>query len=216
MNAMGTSAAPEQSARKRKSFCTRPLGAGVDGKISRREKSKEREREQTTCERKRCKPPGKETAHNTTISDANLTSAERTERHALDERRKETGRAEQQAPAPFHLVRFDVVLPENKCRTAKDDSDQHQSERNIERRHHGGECRRKGGKQNDDDKYQPYVVSLPDWSDGPFDGGSLRAGARSSREQIPHAATVIGVAGDGIKNQRREHETGDNELKHFS
>src|SRR6267143_6613608 len=97
-------------------------GAGIDSKISRREKNKERECEQTTCERKRRKPPGKETAHNTTISDADLTSAERTERHALDERGKETGCAKQQAPALFHLLRFNVVLPENKCRTAKDDS----------------------------------------------------------------------------------------------
>ncbi len=99
------------------------LGAGVDSKISRREKSEEREREQPARERKRRKPPGKETAHNTTINNADVASAERAERHALDERRKETGRAEQHAPALFHLFRFDVVLPENKCRTAKDDPD---------------------------------------------------------------------------------------------
>ena len=49
-----------------------------------------------------------------------------------------------------------------------------------------------------------------------LDGVSLRVGAWPGREQIPHAAAVIGVAGDGIKNQRHEHETGDNELKHFS
>jgi hypothetical protein len=49
-----------------------------------------------------------------------------------------------------------------------------------------------------------------------FGGVFLRPVSRSGREQIPHAAAVIGVASDGIKNQRHEHETGDNELKHFS
>src|SRR5205823_8006253 len=75
------------------------LGAGVGSKISRREKSEEREREQAARERKRRKPPRKKTAHNMTINDANLTSAERAERYALDEWRKETGRAEQHAQA---------------------------------------------------------------------------------------------------------------------
>ena len=60
------------------------------------------------------------------------------------------------------------------------------------------------------------MIRLPDWSDGSLDRASLRVSAWPGREQIPHATAVIGVAGDSIKNQRHEHETGDNEFKHFS
>src|SRR5512133_1286683 len=99
------------------------LCAGVDSQISRCEKSKERECEQAARERKRRKPSGKETTHNTTINDMDLTSAERTEHRTLDEGRNETGRTEQRAAALILLFRFDLVLPDNKCRTAKHDPD---------------------------------------------------------------------------------------------
>ena len=60
------------------------------------------------------------------------------------------------------------------------------------------------------------MIRLPDRRDGFVDSVPLRVGARSGREQIPHASTEVRPAGDGIEDQRHEHETGDDELKHLS
>ena len=59
------------------------------------------------------------------------------------------------------------------------------------------------------------MIRLPDRSDGPFDRASLRVRAWPPRDQIPHATAIISIAGDGVKDERCEHETGDDKLKHF-
>ena len=60
------------------------------------------------------------------------------------------------------------------------------------------------------------MIRLPDRADSSGNGVPLRVGAWAGREQIPHASAEVRPAADGIEDQRHEHKTGDDELKHHS
>src|SRR6266850_4571585 len=80
-------------------------------------------------------------------------------------------------------------------------------------RRDGGECRRKGCEQNDDDKDQPNVIRFPDGPDGVCNEGALFRSTPAKSKQIPNAAAVIRATKQRIQDKRCHDDTGDDRFK---
>ena len=71
----------------------------------------------------------------------------------------------------------------------------------MHRRHNRGEGRRKGVEQDHHDQDQPDMIGLPDRPDRALDQFALRGGAWTTREQIPHAAAIIGASRQNVHGE---------------
>ena len=59
-----------------------------------------------------------------------------------------------------------VAVPELEGDAAKDQSEQHDQDREVNRRDDDGESERKGREERNATEHQPGLVAVPDWRDG--------------------------------------------------
>src|SRR5262245_43451885 len=136
--------------------------SGLDRQIDRRQKREQSEREEPDGERKGRQPRGDEGGDEIRILAPNPPRRNRADYHAQQNRRYQTGHRKDPPPSPLHVVRPPVVAAESEGRSAKDNADQHQRQRDVQRDRDRGESGRERGEEKDYDQDQPDVVRLPD------------------------------------------------------
>jgi hypothetical protein len=111
-----------------------------------------------------------------------------------------------------------IVGAEGERRSAENDANQHQRERDVKHGAEPGVHRRKAGEGEHDGQNQPDVVRLPNRTDRVGDDLPLAMASRSRREEIPDAAAEVGASEKDVRVQRKRQNGGQHhgqaELRH--